>query len=267
MKRQVVAGLLLALAAVGADVAVAQEHNFGLRTGSFQLPESEVLTDSHFVLRDNFELFFSRDLDSAEYSGSFVEGFYEWRRDTDAHFSLAVSGGVFARDATHVETGLVEVPETRGGDTAPDTRLLSSPVTSTLEYTLYFVHVSPRYNFTTGKVRAWVGGGAGLWANFWREVVDVEYTDIFSCDPGVPPDFALNNCTSTLQFRESEGDRRTILPISVSAGLTVQFLPHWSFYLEDRFLFGGDSSLTLFRDDSEFSMGGNQVILGFSYRL
>ena len=270
MKRKLVVGIFL-FAVLGANSLMAQEHIFGLSVGSFQFPASDVFTDSHFLIRgvqpSSRLYFFERDMDSADYSGPFLQFGYEWRRDTDSHFSLSVNAGLFSANVTETVPGLAVVPETRGGAGAPPERFLSAAVTNTLDYTLYFVHVTPKYNFTTGKVRFWVGAGAGLWANFWREVIDMEFIDIFSCDPGVIPDFILNNCTGTTRFRESEGDRRTILPITASAGLTVQFLPHWTFFLEDRYLFAADSSLTLFRDDSNYSIGGNQIIIGFGYRL
>ena len=121
--------------------------------------------------------------------------------------------------------------------------------------------VTARYNWTPGKFRLWVGGGAGLWANLWREVVEAEYVNL-TCIPAVEP-----GCDPKTEFRESQGDRRTIIPLSVSVGVTWQFLPHWSVHLEDRFLFLADSNVTLFESESDYDLGGNQVMLGFSYKL
>ena len=54
---------------------------------------------------------------------------------------------------------------------------------------------------------------------------------------------------------------------SISAGATFQFSPHWSINIEDRYLFLGDSSVNMFRVESEYDISGNQIFLGFSYSL
>ena len=145
-----------------------------------------------------------------------------------------------------------------GNTTAED---IPANITDRLEYTLYFAHVTARYNWTPGRWRLWLGGGAGLWANLWREVVEVEYLNL-TCLPSVEP-----GCDPRTEFRESQGDRRTIIPLSVSAGVTWQFLPHWSVHIENRLLFLADSNVTMFETESSFDIGGNQVMLGFSYKL
>jgi len=251
------------------SAATAQEHSFGLRVGSFQFAEASVLTDAvRLDRRPLVVIDYQRDFSSGDFDGTLLEGTYEWRRDTDAHVSMIVSGGYYSETAVQTVEGTAVVADPRGSGQPPNWFLPANTV-NTLEYTIYYFHFSPRWNFTTGKARFWVGGGLGLWANLWRVVNDSTYVDIFSCDriepiPGSP---TLANCTGTSQYRESDGNRRTVVPLSVSAGFTYQFLPHWSFSLEDRFMFNGVGSNTLFRVDSDFDITGNQILVGVAYKL
>jgi hypothetical protein len=252
--------LVVVLLLSALPIATAQEHSFGLRVGSFQFPESSVLTDAVVLDRRPLVVIgYQRDFSSGDFDGTLLEGTYEWRRDTDAHVSMIVSGGIYSETAMETVPGIAQVVDRRGRGS---TWFLPTDTVNTLEYAIYYFHFSPRWNFTTGKARFWVGGGLGLWANLWREVNDSTYLDVFSCDriedpnPSVPP--ILVNCTANSQYRESDGNRRTVLPLSASAGFTYQFLPHWSFSLEDRFLFNGQGSTTLFRVDSDFDITGSQ---------
>jgi len=251
------------------SAATAQEHSFGLRAGSFQFAESSVLTDPvHMDRRPLVVIDYTRDFASGDFDGTLLEATYEWRRDTDAHVSMIVSGGYYTESAMHTLPGTAIVTDKRGSG-LPSEWILPTSTINTLEYTIYYFHFSPRWNFTTGKARFWVGGGLGLWANLWREVSDSTYVDVFSCDR-VGPAMGmqtLENCTGTSQYRESDGNRRTVLPLSLSAGFTYQFLPHWSFSIEDRYLFNGQGSNNLFRQDSDFDLTGNQILVGVAYKL
>jgi hypothetical protein len=260
--------LAVALLLPAWSAATAQEHSFGLRVGSFQFPEASVLTDVIFLdRRPVVILAYQRDFPSGDFDGTLLEGTYEWRRDTDAHLSMVISGGLYSESSVQTVTGITLVNDPRG-TALPREWFLDTQTVNTLEYTIYYFHFSPRWNFTTGKARFWVGGGLGLWANLWREVNDSTYVDIFSCDRiENPPPTRLENCTGTSNYRESDGNRRTVLPLSLSAGFTYQFLPHWSFSVEDRFLFNGSGSNTLFRTDSDFDITGNQILVGFAYKL
>jgi hypothetical protein len=213
---------------------------------------------------------FRRDFDASEFEGEFIGFIYEFRRDADSRFSLAVDGGVFSTDAMHTLPGNAQVDDPNIANEDPGDYDLDGNtgnedvpvnVTDRLEYTLYFVHITARYNWTPGKFRLWVGAGTGLWANLWREVVEAEYLNM-ACLPAVEP-----GCNPKVEFRESQGDRRTTIPVSASVGVTWQFLPHWSVHLEDRFVFLADSNVTLFESESDYDIGGNQVMLGFSYKL
>lgn len=206
---------------------------------------------------------FRRSFESEEFSTNFVEADYEWRRDTEAHFSLNINFGVFATEAEHIVPGNARHPfagdplnydmdDVSGPSATED---IPAQILDRLEFTIYYLHVTPRYNFTTGKARLYAGVGFGLWANLWREVVEAEFQNIFTA----ADDRAF--------FRESAGDRRTIIPFSISVGVTYQFLPHWSFNVEDRFLFNADTNVNFFMHDSAYEISGNQVLLGFSYHL
>lgn len=217
---------------------------------------------------------FRRDFDPEEFEGEFIGFVYEFRRDADSRFSLVLDAGVFSSDATHTvpgnafiddELNTQEDPSDFDNDGNFGAEDVPAIVTDRLEYTLYYVHATARYNWTPGKWRLWVGAGAGLWANLWREVVEVEYQNLVVCTDLAPgPDC---NPDSKIVFRMSEGDRRTSIPLSVSVGATWQFLPHWSVHLENRFLFLADSNSVLFQTESDFDIGKNQLILGFSYKL
>jgi len=273
MLRRISLAVVLLLSAWSATSA--QESSFGLRYGSFQFPESTVLNGAiRLDRRPAVVIDYQRDFESGDFDGNLLEGTYEWRRDTDAHVSMMVSGGIYSESAMHTVVGNAIVSDFRGSNGRVDWGdggrggLLPTSTLNTLEYTIYYFHLTPRWNFTTGKARFWVGGGLGLWANLWREVSDSTYVDIFSCDRadiGTVP--ILANCQSTTQFRESDGNRRTVVPLSASAGFTYQFLQHWSFNVEDRYMFNGMGSVTLFRVDSKFDISGNQVLVGFAYKL
>jgi opacity protein-like surface antigen len=266
--------LALPLLLVPWSAPCAQEHSFGLRVGTLQYPEEGILTD-RIVLdrRPTVIINYRREFESSDLDGTFIEGSYEWRRDTDAHLSLALSGGVYSQSAVQTVPGTALVNDARGSGgqwlvgVEPNTSFRNL---NTLDYTIYYFHLSPRWNFTTGKVRFWLGAGVGLWANLWREVVDTHYTDVFSCEriePGLGASPYLQNCTSEIHYRESDGNRRSSLPFSGSAGLTYQFLAHWSLNVEDRYIFNTKGTINLFRIDSETSIDGNQIILGFAYKL
>lgn len=249
----------------------AQEHSFGLRAGTLQFAESSILGDAvQLDRRPTVVIDYNRTFESGDFDGVFIEGTYEWRRDTDAHVSVFVGGGVYSESATRITGGTAEVTDSRGsGGTwlvgqEPNTSFAN---TNTLEYAIYYFHFSPRWNFTTGKARFWVGAGLGLWANMWREVVDARYTDVFSCDRIENPSPRLENCKSEVQYRESDGNRRSTVPLSASAGFTYQFLPHWSLNIEDRYVFNATGSINLFRTDSSFEITGNEILFGFAYKL
>jgi len=216
------------------------------------------------------QLDFRRDFDAAEFDGNFIGFVYEFRRDADARFSLAVDAGVFSTDATHTVAGnaYVNDPNTESedsGDFDNDGHFgdedIPALITDRMEYSLYYAHVSIRYNWTPGKWRLWGGVGAGLWANLWREVVEAEFINL-ACQPEIEP-----GCNPMLEFRESQGDRRTVVPLSASVGATWQFLPHWSVHVESRYLFLADNDVTLFETAAQYDIGGNQFMLGFSYKL
>ena len=266
MKRhlRVLAPLILWL--LGSTTLLAGEHTFGLRGGYFQFPESDVLSNSYLLLRETVDFATVTDFDSADFNRPLLEFYYEWRRDTDAHLAFGVSAGYGAADAMETGTGVIFQPldpfdYDRDGNTGAET--VPAVVTSTLEHTIYYIHITPKYYFTTGKARFFLGGGLGLWANLWRQVLDATFVDIFACAP--PPNPV--NCPLNDQFRESDGNRRTVVPISISAGATFQFSPHWSVNIEDRYLFSGGSSTNLFRVESEYDISGNQIFIGFSYSL
>ena len=244
------------------------------RQGGRMKPSGQILNDSIHIdeLIDGrrTEIDFRRDFDASEFEGEFIGFIYEFRRDADSHYSLAVDAGVFSSDATHAVPGNAFVNDPNVSDEDPgdydndgNTKAEDIPtsVTDRLEYTLYYAHVTGRYNWTPGKWRLWVGAGAGLWANLWREVVEAEYLDLTCTQP------VTTGCNSKIEFRQSSGDRRTIIPLSASVGATWQFLPHWSVHVESRYLLLADSNSVLFETKSDFDIGGNQVILGFSYKL
>ncbi len=246
----------------------------GERIGGFMKDTGELLNDAIHIdeLIDGRRtlLDFRRSFDAEEFDGSFIGFVYEFRRDADSRFSLAVDAGVFSTDATHVVPGnamvddpniTVEDPGDYDDDGNTGSEDIPVNITDRMEYSLYFAHITARYSWTPGKFRLWVGGGAGLWANLWREIVEAEYVNL-ACIPSVDP-----GCNPKTEFRESQGDRRTIIPLSVSVGATWQFLPHWSVNLESRLLFLADSNVTLFESESDYDIGGNQVMLGFSYKL
>ncbi len=239
------------------------------------------LRDTGELLNDNIHLDelidgrrtlldFRRSFDAEEFEGNFIGFVYEFRRDADSRFSLAVDAGIFSTDATHTVPGNANVDDPNIANEDPgdydkdgNTEAEDIPVnvTDRMEYTLYFAHITARYNWTPGRWRLWLGGGAGLWANLWREIVEAEYLNL-TCIPSVEP-----GCDPRTEFRESRGDRRTIIPVSVSAGVTWQFLPHWSVHIENRLLFLADSNVTMFESESDYDIGGNQIMLGFSYKL
>ena len=246
----------------------------GERIGGFMKDTGELLNDAIHIdeLIDGRRTLidFRRGFEAEEFDGNFIGFVYEFRRDADSRFSLALDAGVFSTDATHTVPGNAFVTDPNvsnedPGDYDEDGNTMDEDVpvniTDRMEYTLYFAHVTARYNWTPGKFRLWVGGGAGLWANLWREVVEAEYLNL-TCLPAVEP-----GCDPKTEFRESQGDRRTIIPLSVSVGATWQFLPHWSVHIENRFLFLASSNVTLFEAESDYDIGGNQVTLGFSYKL
>jgi hypothetical protein len=213
---------------------------------------------------------FRRDFDAEEFDGTFIGFHYEFRRDAESHWSLAVDGGVYSTDATHVFAGNAYVddpinssedPGDYDNDGNTGAEDIPANITDRLEYTVYFANVQARYNWTPGRWRLWVGAGAGLWANLWREVIEAEYLNII-CNP-----ISDSTCNPQTEYSESDGDRRTIIPLSAAFGATWQFLPHWSVHIENRFLFLADSNVTMFQTQSEYDIGGNQVILGFSYKL
>ena len=262
MKRTLLVVVGLLLCTLGASELDAAEHNFGLRVGTFQFDkDAPLLTDSILIRRPQFkELTYTRDFDASGFDGNLYEIYYEWRRDTDAHFSLAITGGWYGQDQSETVPGVVIVEDARvdGQVTIPAT------VQNDLNFTMYYANVEGRYNFTTRKVRFFLGMGAGLWANIWNEVVNAEYPDIFdNCAPGTDPIL----CPETTTFRESDGNRRTVVPLSGAAGLVWQFLPHWSVNVEARYLFNGGTNVTLFRLSSDYDITGPQYLLGFSYRL
>lgn len=213
---------------------------------------------------------FRRDFDAAEFEGNFIGFVYEFRRDADSRFSLAVDGGVFSTDATHTLAGNAYVNDPNidfedPGDFDSDNHFededIPALITNRLEYSLYYFHISGRYSWTPGKWRLWGGVGIGLWANLWREVVEAEFLNL-ACLPAVEP-----GCNPKIEYRESQGDRRTIIPLSASVGATWQFLPHWSVHVESRYLFLAEADVTLFETAASYDIGGNQFMLGFSYKL
>lgn len=257
-------GMILLLASVSG--VLAQEHTFGLRAGTFTFPDGDIFHDFISIERPDtspevtLNLSFRRDFDPDDFSGTVYEFLYTFRRDEDAHFQMDLSAGLYKSDVTSLTSGTVRKFDPRGSGT---TRFLPANISDTLEYTLYYVQVVPTWQFTTGKFRFFVGGGLGLWANLFREVLEADYPDIFTCS-----DLSdYSTCTGRDQFRESQGNRRTSVPINVSAGFFYQFLPHWSFNVEDRYVFNAESSVNLWREDSTFDVGQNQVFIGFSYRL
>ena len=82
------------------------------------------------------------------------------------------------------------------------------------------------------------------------------------CEKGRDP-----SCSSQQTYKESQGDRRTIIPASASVGAQFQFLNHWAVYIESRYLFNASINLNLFRSDSEYDFSGNQFIVGINYKL
>ncbi|TDI12174.1 MAG: hypothetical protein E2P04_06235 [Acidobacteria bacterium] len=246
----------------------------GPRVGGFMKDTGDLLNDAihidEIIEGRRTLLDFRRSFEAEEFDGNFIGIFYEFRRDADSRFSLSLDAGVFSTDATHVVPGNAHVDDPNISNEDPgdydddgNTEAEDIPVniTDRMEYSLYFAHITARYNWTPGKFRLWVGGGVGLWANLWREIVEAEYVNL-ACIPSSEP-----GCNPKTEFRESQGDRRTILPLSVSVGATWQFLPHWAVNLESRLLFLADSNVTLFESESDYDIGGNQVMLGFSYKL
>jgi len=270
------AGLLLSVAASPLPGAE-EESRIGVRATFLPGAESLVLTGSvHLDRRPVTDLSYSRRFESSDFDGWVLEGIYEWRPYGDSPLAVSVSAGFYSESATVVTPGSARVTDKRGASGEVTFVVGLQPNTSfsnanTLEQTIYYVHLTPRWSFPAGRVRFFLGGGIGLWANLWREVADATYTDIFSCDrepltrPPLRP--ALTNCTAFTSYRESDGFRRTVLPLSVSGGLTYQFLPHWSFEVEDRYLFHASGAVTLFGTTSSFEIAGNQILFGVAYRL
>jgi opacity protein-like surface antigen len=239
--------------------------------GGIMDPTGQLLNDSVHLDRpvEGVRTLFDhrRDFQASDFSGAFPEINYEWRRDVDAHFALEVAFGWYSAKSTRTAAGNAGVkgdPFDFDGDGVSGTEVVEdvpTKVNNTLEWTLYFVHVTPKYYFTTGKIRVFVGGGLGLWANLWNESLRYEYLNVF-CKTDTDP-----SCGSQQSYKESEGERRTIVPASVSVGAQFQFLNHWAVYIESRYLFNASTNLNLFRSDSVYDFSGNQFIVGINYKL
>jgi opacity protein-like surface antigen len=266
MKTTARVALVLCVLAAAVSGPLAQEHSFGLRASTFNFTRSAVFSDTVAVIREPLVdlLVYTRDFDPDDFSGTAWEFYYTWRRDTDAHFELGISAGVFGKDVTETVPGLVVVPDPGDfNNNGSMQELVVGSVENTLEYTLYYVNVTPMYNFTTGKFRFYVGGGLGLWANLWREVFNTTFVNIFTCSD--PDNFT--GCLENSNLRESAGNRRTILPLTASAGFTYRFRPHWSFNIEDRYVTNAESTVKVFRGEASYSIEQNQVLVGFTYTL